>query len=376
MKTNYWKRACVIAAACMLAMPFAAEDKKPDAKPEAKVDAAAGDEAWADVLKAMRPPPPPAEWSTTPPTEAQISAWEKKNGLLVGQIAEKTREFYTKFPDHSKAELAHRRELELLTLALRLGNTNCQTLLAALEEKRLSDPAVPEDEKIALRAQRIVSLLRDDEATNRVPVLEKAEKQTRALLADFPKREEAYELLSVLAQEHLDAENLAKARALAEEITKSVTGEAKERAGTMVRKIDRVGRPFEMKFTDLEGHEASMAKLAGHVVLIDFWATWCPPCRAALPELKETYAKLHAKGFDVLGVSLDNDRDTLTKFLAEEKMSWPQFFDTAGRENKFAAEFEITGIPTMWLVDKQGRLRDLNGGRNLPSKVEKLLLEK
>lgn len=111
------------------------------------------------------------------------------------------------------------------------------------------------------------------------------------------------------------------------------------------------------------------------VVLVDFWATWCGPCVAEVPHVVETYEKLHGKGFEIVGISFDQDKGALTKFVEEHKMPWPQYFDGKGWQNQFGQEFGIQSIPTMWLVDKKGNLRDTNGREDFASKVEKLLAE-
>ena len=110
-------------------------------------------------------------------------------------------------------------------------------------------------------------------------------------------------------------------------------------------------------------------------MLIDFWATWCGPCIAELPNVKKTYAKYHEKGFEIVGVSLDQSKDKLTEFVKENDMPWPQHFDGLGWKNEFAVMYGIQGIPAMWLVDKDGNLVDMKARSGLDAKVEKLLAE-
>jgi thiol-disulfide isomerase/thioredoxin len=138
----------------------------------------------------------------------------------------------------------------------------------------------------------------------------------------------------------------------------------------------RVGRPLNLKFKALDGREVDVQQMTGKVVLVDFWATWCGPCMAELPKVKAAYDKLHSRGFEILGISFDQDQAALERVLVREKITWPQHFEEGGSGSKFGEEFEIGGIPTLWLVDKKGNLRELNARENLAEKVEKLLAEK
>jgi len=135
------------------------------------------------------------------------------------------------------------------------------------------------------------------------------------------------------------------------------------------------GKPLTMKFKSLEGETVDLSKLQGKVVLIDFWATWCGPCRAELPNVKAAYEKLHPKGFEIIGISFDKSKSDLQSFIAKEKMPWQQYFDGLFWDNKIGKKYGIQGIPTMWLVDKKGNLREMEARGHLAERVEKLLAE-
>ncbi len=115
---------------------------------------------------------------------------------------------------------------------------------------------------------------------------------------------------------------------------------------------------------NLTGQPLSVASLKGKVVLIDFWATWCGPCRAELPNVIATYGKFHNKGFEIIGVSLDSDREKLDAFLKQQNgMTWPQFFDGQGWSNELAVKYGVESIPFTVLIGPDGKIigTDLRG---------------
>jgi thiol-disulfide isomerase/thioredoxin len=136
-----------------------------------------------------------------------------------------------------------------------------------------------------------------------------------------------------------------------------------------------IGKPLSLAFTAADGTAIDLANYRGKVVLLQFWATWCPPCRAEMPMVQRVYTTLHPEGFEILGISLDTDRDALNRYLREHDIAWKQYFDGKMWENAVAARFGITAVPQLFLIDKQGRLRDLDPDLDLENRVRSLLAE-
>jgi thiol-disulfide isomerase/thioredoxin len=130
--------------------------------------------------------------------------------------------------------------------------------------------------------------------------------------------------------------------------------------------------------TNLDGGPLSVGALKGKVVLVDFWATWCPPCRAALPDVIAVYNKHHAEGFEIIGVSLDSDREALDSFLKKQAgMTWPQYFDGEGWNNQLAAKYGVQAIPYTVLIGPDGKIIDTRvDGDDLEAAVAKALGKK
>ncbi len=125
-----------------------------------------------------------------------------------------------------------------------------------------------------------------------------------------------------------------------------------------------VGATFpDFSEKDVDGKPLLLADHKGKVVLIDFWATWCPPCRAEIPNVVATYKKYHDQGFDIIGVSLDQEREKLLSYTKQNEMTWPQFFDGQGWSNKLAVKYGIQSIPATYLLDGKGIIiaTDLRG---------------
>lgn len=152
------------------------------------------------------------------------------------------------------------------------------------------------------------------------------------------------------------------------EIVKGKIAEVKAAAELMTK-------PLDLKFTAVDGREVDVSKLQGKVVLIDFWATWCGPCVEELPKVIKLYKELHAKGFEVVGISLDQDKAELEAFLKNKGMEWPQYFDGKGPQNDLFLRFKLESIPTAWLLNKKGLVVSRNAFEGLEDQVTKLLAE-
>jgi peroxiredoxin len=128
-------------------------------------------------------------------------------------------------------------------------------------------------------------------------------------------------------------------------------------AGKQIRDALKPGTPFpDFDEKDLQGKALSIAKYKGKVVLVDFWATWCPQCVVELPEIQKAYDKYHKQGFEVIGISLDEDKGALEKFIKQKKMPWSQYFEGKRFDGKLPMKYGINVLPTTYLIDRDGKI--------------------
>jgi thiol-disulfide isomerase/thioredoxin len=102
------------------------------------------------------------------------------------------------------------------------------------------------------------------------------------------------------------------------------------------------------------GGDVSLADLKGQVVMINFWASWCGPCRQEFPALDQIYAKYRPMGFTLVAINVESDKANAERFLGATPVSFPILFDP---ENKVSGSYGVSGMPTTVLIDRQGRVR-------------------
>jgi len=144
----------------------------------------------------------------------------------------------------------------------------------------------------------------------------------------------------------------------------------------VLRRLNLPGNEMEISGTLLNGSPFDPKSVAGKVVLVDFWATWCGPCIAEIPNVLEQYEKYHDKGFEVIGVSLDDDAEALKAFVDEKKLPWPVLYEKpggAGWQHPLATKYGVSGIPTVILVGRDGKVVSLDvRGEKLGAALDKL----
>jgi len=140
-----------------------------------------------------------------------------------------------------------------------------------------------------------------------------------------------------------------------------------------LRLLTLPGKPMEISGDLLDGKPFNQKSLAGKVVLVDFWATWCGPCVAEIPNMLEQYEKYHAKGFEVVGISLDEDKEKVDSFIDENKIPWPIIYAGKGWQDPTAQFYGISGIPQLILIGRDGKVITLNArGKKLGERLAEL----
>ena len=299
------------------------------------------------------------------------------------EMATKAKAFLNDYPASKQADDA--RSLWSLGLfnAAVAGDPHAADELASRADEFVQDPRIPEMLKLhtysinflAQWARKNGKRTLDESSAE----FQKANVEAFFAAADvLPDKEPVFKMLLLLARsgKNLSPEDK---RSIAQRLLDDprTSPAIRAEAGDILsgKQAYAIGKPLEISFVAVDGRKVNLADLKGKVILVDFWATWCGPCVAEVPAIKKVYDEFHARGFEIVGISLDDDKDTLIHFAKEHEMTWPQYFDGKHWNNDISSRFGINAVPTQWLVDKHGILRDTNARGDLEQAVERLLKE-
>jgi len=275
---------------------------------------------------------------------------------------------------------AAKMKLESLMMLGRFGDEKAAADMATYAATLINSPS----KDLAKEAQRLV-LVSDAQqilSSGDAKAAEGLVAKTAAMLAADPDDVQSAGLAMQLAGafEHMpggEAVAAAAYRSFGPAMAKSSNEQIQKMgegfAGTL-RRLSLPGHPMEINGTLLNGKPFDQKTLAGKVVLVDFWATWCGPCVAEIPNVLEQYEKYHKDGFEVVGISLDQEREALEKFVTEQKLPWPILFEEPkgdGWQHPLATFYGISGIPTVVLIGRDGNVITLDArGEKLGERLD------
>jgi len=154
-----------------------------------------------------------------------------------------------------------------------------------------------------------------------------------------------------------EREALERYAAIVKEFPESASA---RKARGAARRLESIGKPLDLSGTALDGKSVSLQAFKGTPVLVHYWATWCEPCKVDIAQIRELYGKYGSKNFNVVGIALDSDREQLAKFLTAKPIPWPQLHEAGGLDGRLAEELGVLTLPTMLLLDADGKVVDRN----------------
>ncbi|MCC7064737.1 MAG: redoxin domain-containing protein [Planctomycetes bacterium] len=326
----------------------------------------------ASLLCAQAPgkkPVPAAATAKTAPAAA-ATAWKSLADLRRDADEKKFVALDTYLKTHGTAEDAGDATVEAVALAKSLGRHADALRLADAFLKAHADDSAAGGMKLARAealadtgdaagAQKAYEEL-IEQAGDDVNALVAATTQLADMLVSNGKKDEAIELLGVIGAGH-----------------KSVQG-LKEHFDGIAANYEIIGtEPKALGQNDIDGKPIDLGAYKGKVVMLDFWATWCGPCMAELPNVKAAYDKYHGKGFEILGISLDDNREAFDKITSSKKMTWRHHFDGKGWKNEIAQLYGVNSIPATYLIGPDGKIAAVGlRGDALEKHLSKLLTKK
>jgi thiol-disulfide isomerase/thioredoxin len=326
----------------------------------------AGDDA-EKMIAAIKALEPPALDRSRLNDANYIIAFTKEHQGQSGDRDALIKEFYRKFPDHPQAFKYMAMRWQALTMS-----GKADAVLAEIDEILAANP--PAAQRADLLYGRAMTLVNNGRRTGSTTAASAA---IDAFIKELPKDQRGGELLFMLVI--ADRDSPREAAVLQRIVDNYGDTPVGKMAQGKLRQEGAIGQPCELSFTDaISGKPISMADLKGKIVVLDFWATWCGPCVAEMPKMKELYAEYKDKGVEFIGISLDNPGDGLAKlkdFVTQNDIPWPQYYQGQGGQSAFSSGWGVNSIPCVFVVDAAGNLYSTEA-RGKVAKIISTLLAK
>lgn len=183
-------------------------------------------------------------------------------------------------------------------------------------------------------------------------------KSLESFVKEFPRAPESADALLQLAITNEFNGDLKEARVWYTKLVNDyASSDAAKRGRGALNRLSLEGKPISLGGETLGGgRPLNLASYRGKVTAVLFWATWCKPCTEDLPQIQELYQTYQRNGFEVVGVNLDSPGADITGYIKNYRVSWPQIYEEGGLESRPALEFGIISLPTMFLIDKSGKV--------------------
>lgn len=308
-----------------------------------------------------------AEFYKQEPSSTEGEAFEaflRDSCRRAGELADGYRDLHTKFPAGKHADDAWDEWIDFLQIAAYRNDARKQEL-KQVETACLADPLLPKSRRRRIRENQI----------DRVEDPIKGERMVRQFMHEVELPKQFFCMYMVQIAQVADAR---QAQRLVDEVLQMSNDEKelayeRKQALALQERLERIGKPLELSFESLRGGSINLKEYRGKVVLIQFWATWCPPCVAKIPDLKRLRRSLGPKGLEIVSITYDADRDELLRFVQRHKIEWPQFFDERGIESPLVQKLGTPGPPAYWLVDRDGILVEIGETSDFKTTIHKLL---
>jgi len=296
-----------------------------------------------------------------PGLAAQSDSDAMSKAMAQGDLFESKHKYDLALDAYHKADKLARHEnancyLKLASVERKLGDFS-----SALDDTKKAIKVSGDDKTTAIKAHtmRAILLVRQSGKPTDKKLREAEDDMRQAIALDSQQALSHFNLGTILMKQERDADGIAELnQSLAiPGLDQKTAAEARKFIASPIRAREPFAPDFN--FVAKENEPISNAALRGKVVLLDFWGTWCPPCRESIPTVKNVKKKFANKGFELVGISSDDDEDVWRTFVESKQMDWHEYIDLSG---DVLQAFNIDSFPTYIVLDKDGVIRYRQSG--------------